>query len=142
MVKVVLRRKFIPFKSLCVKEEKKAAIWKIVQLPSHIQLTAIPWTAAHQASLSFTVSQSLLKLTSIELVRPSNHLIPCHPLCLSSDFPSIRVFSSELALHIRWLKHWSFCFSISSCCEYSRLISFRIDWLDLLAVLGTLKSLL
>ena len=104
---------------------------------------ASPWTAAHQASLSITNSQSLLKLMSIKLVMPSNHLILCHPLLfLPSIFPSIRVFFNESALHIRWPKYWSFSFSISPSNEYSGLISFRIDWLDLLAVQGTLKSLL
>ena len=93
-----------------------------------VQLFVTPWTAAHQTSLSFTISQSLLKLTSTELVMPSNHLILCHPLLLlPSIFP--RVFSSELALPIRWPKNWSFSFSISPCNEYSGLISFRIDWL-------------
>ena len=102
-----------------------------------------PWTAAGQASLSFTISWSLLKLMSIESMMPSNHFILCHPLLfLPSTFPSIRVFSSELALCIRWLKYWSFSFSISPSSEYSGLISFRIDWFDLLAVQGTLKSLL
>ena len=101
-----------------------------------------PRTAAPQASLFFTISWSLLKLMSIESVMPSNHLILCHPLLLlPSIFPSIRVFSSELALRIRWPKYWSFSFSISSFSEYSGLI-FRIDWFDLLAVQGTLKSLL
>ena len=99
--------------------------------------------AALQASLSFTISQSLLKLMSIESVMPSNHLILCHPLLLlPSMFPSIRVFSNESALRIRWPKYWSFSFSISPSDEYSGLISFRMDWLDLLAVQGTLKSLL
>ena len=103
----------------------------------------ILWTAAHQASLSITNTQSLLKLMSIESVMPSNHLILCHPLLfLPAIFPSIRVFSSESALRIRWAKYWSFSFSISLSNEYSELISFRIDWLDLLAVQGTLKSLL
>ena len=102
-----------------------------------------PWTAVHQASLSFTISRSLLKLKSIESVIPSNHLILCHPLLLlSSIFPSIRVFSNESALHIRWPKYCSFSFSISPSNGYSRLISFRIDWFDLLSVQGTLKSLL
>ena len=106
----------------------------------HIQLFATPWTAACQASLSITNSQSSLKLMSTESVMPSNHLILCHPLLLPpSIFPSIRVFSNESVLHIRW---WSFSFSISSSTEYSGLISFRMDWLDLLAVQGTLKSLL
>ena len=101
-----------------------------------------PWTATCQASLSFTVSWSLLKLMSIESVIPSNHLILCHPLhLLPSIFPSIRVFSNELALPIRWPKYWSFSFSISPSSEYLGLISFRMDWLDLLAVQGTLKSL-
>ena len=102
-----------------------------------------PRTAAHQASLSITQSQSLLKLMSTELVMPSNHLILCHPLLLlPSAFPSIRVFSSELAIHIRWPKCWSFSFSISPSNEYSGLISFSMDWLEFLAVQGNLKSLL
>ena len=101
-----------------------------------------PWTAAHQASLSITSPPSLLKLMSIESVMPSNHLTLCHPLLLLSIFPSIRVFSSESALHIRQPKYWSFGFSISLSNEYSGLISFRIDWFDLLVVQGTLKSLL
>ena len=102
-----------------------------------------PWTAARQASLSITNSQSLLKLMSIESVMPSNHLILCHPLLLPpSIFPSIRVFSSESVLCIRWPKYWNFSFNISPSNEYSGLISFRIDWFDLLAVQGTLKSLL
>ena len=105
--------------------------------------SATPWTAACQASLSITNSQRLLKLISIELVMPFNHLILCHPLLLlSSIFPSIRVFPNESALHIRWQKYWSFSFNISPSNEYSGLISFRIDWFDLLAVQGTLKSLL
>ena len=102
-----------------------------------------PCTAARQASLSITNSRSLLKLMSIELGMPSNHLILCRPfLLLPSIFPSIRVFSNESVLPIRWSKYWSFSFSISPSNEYSRLISFRMDWLDLLAVQGTLKSLL
>ena len=102
-----------------------------------------PWTVARQVSLFFTISRRLLKLWSIELVKPSNHFIPHHPLILwPSIFPSIRVFSNELFLHIRWPKYWSFSFSISPSNEYSGLISFRMDWLDLLAVQGTLKSLL
>ena len=114
-----------------------------VQLLSHVQLFATPWTVAHQASLSITNCQSLLKLMSIEFVMPSNHLIPCSPLLLPpSIFPSIRIFSNESVLHIRWPKYWSFSFSISSCNEYSGLISFRMNWLDLLAVQGTLKILL
>ena len=110
---------------------------------SRVQLFATPWTAAHQASLSITNSQSLLKPMSIELVMPSNHLILCWPLLLSpSIFPSIRVFSNESALCIRWPKYWSLNFNISPSNEYSGLISFRMEWLDLLAVQGTLKSLL
>ena len=114
-----------------------------VQLLSHVQLFATPWTAARQASLFFTISQSLLKLMSIELVMPSNHLILCHPLLLPpSIFPSIRVFSNESVLHIRWPEYWSFSFNISPSNAYSGLISFRMDWLDLLAIQSTLKSLL
>ena len=105
--------------------------------------SATPWTAACQASLSITNSQSLIKLMSIEVVMPSNHLILCGPLLLPpSIFPSIRVFSNESVLHIRWPKYWSFSFSVSPSNKYSGLISFRIDWLDLLAVHGTLTSLL
>ena len=110
---------------------------------SVIRPSATPWTAAHQSPLSFTISQTLLKLMSTESMMPSNHLILCRPLLLlPSVFPSISVFSNESALHIRWPKYWSFSFSISSSNEYSGLISFRIDWFDLLAVQGTLKSLL
>ena len=110
---------------------------------SHVQLFATPWTAAHQASLTITNSQNLLKFMSIESVIPSNHLILCYPLLLlNSIFSSIRVFSNESVLCIRWPKYWSFSFSISPSNEYPGLISFRIDWLDLLAVQGTLKSLL
>ena len=115
----------------------------LVQLLSHVRLYVTPWTAACQASLSITYSQSLFKLMSIELVMPSNHLILCCPLLLlPSIFPSIRVFSNESVLLMRWPKYGSFSFSISPFNEYSRLISFRMDWLDLLAVQGTLKSLL
>ena len=110
---------------------------------SRVQPFATPWTAAHQESLSITNSQSLLKLTSIRLVMPSNHLILCCPILLQlSIFPSIRVFSNESVLCIRWPEYWSFSFSINHSNEYSGLISFRIDWFDLLAVQGTLKSLL
>ena len=113
-----------------------------VQSLSRVQLFATPWTVARQASLSITGSQSLPKLMSFELVIPSNHLIFCRPLHLPpSVFPSIRVFSYESALRIRWPKHWSFSFSTSPSNEHSGLI-FRMDWLDLLAVQGTLKSLL
>ena len=110
---------------------------------SRVRLFATPWTAALQASLSITNSPSLLKLMSIESVTPSNHLILCRPLLLPpSIFSSIRVFSSESVLHIRWPKYWSFSFSMSPSNEYSGLISFSMDWLDLLSVQGTLKSLL
>ena len=114
-----------------------------VQSLSHARLFATPWTTACQASLSITNSQSLRKLMSIELVKPPNHLFLCCPLLLLfSIFPSTRVFSNESVLHIRWPKYWSFSFNISPSSEYSGLISFRMDWLDLLAVQGTLKSLL
>ena len=114
-----------------------------VQSLSHVRLFATPWTTACQASLSITNSWSLLRLVSIELVMPSNHLILCRPLFLPpSIFPSIRVFSSESVLCIRWPQYWSFNFSISPSNEYSGLISFMMDWLDLLTVQGTLKSLL
>ena len=117
--------------------------FSLAQSLSCVWLFATPWTAAHQASLSITNSWSLLKLTSIELVMPSNHLILCHPFLLPpSIFPSIKVFSNELVLWIRWPKYWSFCFSISPSNEYSGLISFRMDWFDLLAIQGILKSLL
>ena len=114
-----------------------------VQLLSRVWLFETPWTAACQASLCITNSWSLPKLISIELVMPSDHLILCHPLLLPpSIFPIIRVFSNESALHIRWPKYWSFSFNISPSNEHSGLISFRMDWLDLLAVQGTLKCLL
>ena len=114
-----------------------------VQSLSRVQFFATLWTAARQASLSITNSQSLLKPMSIESVMPSNHLILCRPLLLPpSIFPTIRVFSNESVLHIRWPKYWSYSFSISPSNEYSGLISLRMDWLDLLAVQGTLKSLL
>ena len=114
-----------------------------IQSLSRVRLFVTPWTAAHQASLSITNSWSLLKLIFIESVMPSNHLILCHPLVLLPPIPpSIRVFSNDSALHIRWPKYWRFSSNISPPNEYSRLISFRIDWLDLLAVQGILKSLL
>ena len=112
-----------------------------MQSLSRVRLFVTPWTAAHQASLSIANSLSLLKLMSMESVMPSNHLILCRPLLLlTSIFPSIRVFSNESVLHFRWPKYWSFSFSISPSNEYSGLISFRIDWFDLLAVQGTQES--
>ena len=120
-----------------------ALLLLFIQSLSPVQLFATPWAAACQASLPFTISQSLLRFMSIESVMPSNHLILCRPLLLlPSVFPRIRVFSDESALLIRWQKYWNFNFSISPYNEYSELISFRIDWFDLLAVQGTLKSLL
>ena len=114
-----------------------------IQLLSHVQLFVTPWTAAHQTPLSFTISQSLLKFMCIEMVMHLNHLTLCCPfLLLPSIFPSIRVFSNELDFRIRWLKYWSFSFSISPSNQYSGLISFRTGWFDLFAVQGTLKSLL
>ena len=123
--------------------KRKNLQFSSVQLFSHVQLFVTPWTAARQASLSITNSWSLLKLMSIELVMPSIHLILCYLfLLLPSIFPSIRVFSKESDLCIRWPKYWSFSFSISPSNECSGLISFRIDWFDLLDIQGTLKSLL
>ena len=117
--------------------------FSLVQLLSCVWLFVTPWTTTRQAFLSITNSQSPLKPMSIELVMPSNHLILCHPLLLlPSIFPSIRFFSNESALHIRWPKYWSFSFNISPSNEHPGLISFRMDWLDLLALQGTLKSLL
>ena len=116
-------------------------LWRhSVQSLSCVQRFLTPWTAVHQASLSITNSWSLLRLMSTESVKPSNHLILCQPLLLLSIFPSIRVFSSESVLCIRWPKYWSFNFSISPSNEYAGLISFRIDWFGLLAVQGTLKE--
>ena len=120
----------------------KQGLVQSVQLLHHVRLLVTPWTAAHQASLSITNSRSLLKLVSLESGMPSNHLILCRPLLLPSIFPNIRVFSNESALYIRWPKYWSFSFNISPSNEHPGLISFRMDWLDLLAVQGTLKSLL
>ena len=117
-------------------------LWSSVQSLSHVCLFATPRTAAHQASLSITNSRSLFRLMSIELVMPSNHLILCHSLLPSSIFPSMRVFSNESVLRSTWPKYWSFSFSISPSNEHPGLISFRMDWLDLLAVQGTLKSLI
>ena len=129
--------------SCCPTEYLKIILFSSVQLLSRVWLFAIPWTAAHQAFLSITNSQSLPKFMSIESVMPSSHLILCHPLLLlPSIFPSIRVFSNKSALHIRWTKDWSFNFNINPSNEHPGLVSFRMDWLDLLAVQGTLKSLL
>ena len=119
------------------------SLLSLVQSLSHVLLFVNPWTAALQASLSITNPQSLLKLMFVELVMSSKHFILCsHLLLLPSIFPSIRVFSSEPVLRVRWPKYWNLSFSINPSNEYSELISFRIDWLDLLAVQGTLKSLL
>ena len=132
---------FIP--SLCLASFFQMDQFSSVQLLSCVQLFATPWTAARQASMSITNSWTLLKLMSIESVMPSNHLILCCSLLLPPLIsPSIRVFSYESVLHIRWPKYWGFRFRISASTEYSGLISFRMDWLDLLAVQGTLKSLL
>ena len=125
------------------KVRKTSRSFSSVQSLSHVQLFAVPWTAARQASLSITNSWSFVKLISMESMMPSNHLILCRPLHLPpSIFPNIRVFSNGSVLQIRWPKYWSFGFTISPSNEYSGLISFRMDWLDLLAVQGTLKSLL
>ena len=134
---------YAPLQGVFLIQRWNPHLFSSVQLLSHVRLFVTPWTAAHQASLSITNSQSLLKLKSIELVMPSNHLILCRPLLLlPSIFPSIRVFSNESVLRIKWPKYWSFSFSISPTSVYSGLISFMIDWFDLLAVQGTLKSLL
>ena len=128
---------------ICCRYLEKSFTLSSVQSFSHVRLFATPWTAAHQASLSLTISWSLLKLMSVESVMSSNHLILCHPLLLLPSIPpSIRVFSNESALRIRWPKYWSFSFNISPSSEHPGLIFFRMDWLDLLAVQGTLKSLL
>ena len=131
-------------KSGCEAKCSVSPIWfSVVQLLSHVRLFVTLWTAARQASLSFTISLSLRRLMFTESVMPSNHLVLCHSLLLlPSVSPSIRVFSNKLALYIRWPKYWSFSFSISPTNKYSGLISFRIDWFDLLAVQSTLKSLL
>ena len=132
-----------PYVAFIFCHHNSAPRFSSVQLFNHVLLFVTPWTAARQASLSITTSQSLLKLMSVESVMPSNHLILCHSLLfLPSIFPSIRVFSNESDFRIRWPQYWSFSFSISPSNEYSGLISLRTDWLDLLAVQGTLKSLL
>ena len=125
-----------------IDEEVKGPQFSSVQSLSHVQLFVTPWTAAHQVSLAITNSWSLLKLMSIESVMPSSHLICCPLLLLPPIPPSIRVFSNESTLCMRWPKYWSFSFNISASNEHPGLISFRVDWLDLLAVQGTLKSLL
>ena len=123
--------------------ESFLVVFSSIQLLSHVQLFVTPWTAARQASLSITNSQSSFRLTSIESVMPSRHLILCRPLFLLPPIPpSIRVFSNESALHMRWPKYWRFSSSIIPSKEHPGLISFRMDWLDLLAAQGTLKSLL
>ena len=132
-----------PNSQLAVDNEQKDVQFSSVQLLSRVQLFVTPWTTARQASLSITNSQSSLKLMSIESVMPSSHLILCRPLFLLPLItPSIRVFSNESTLHMRWTKYWSFTFSISPSNEHSGLISFRMDWLDLLTVQGTHKSFL
>ena len=143
LAKRYIYEKYTQFYICNLNNVDKCAHFSSVQSLSHVWLFATPWTAARHASLSITNSQSLLKLMSIESVMPSNHLILCRPLLLPpSLFPSIGVFSNESALQIRWPKYWSFSFNISPSNEYWGLIYFRIDWLDLLAVQGTLKSLL
>ena len=138
LIKIQISHDFILF----INKVKILSVFSVQSL-SHVQLFATPWTVACQASLSITNSQSLLKPMSIESVMPSNHLIlSCPFLFLPSIFPSIRIFSSESVLHIRWPNYWSFSFSISPPSEYSGLISFRIDWFDLLVVQGAFKSLL
>ena len=133
----------IGLQSMGLKESDMTKQLSSIQSLSHVQLSATPCTAACQASVSITNSRNLLKLMSMESVMLSNHLILCHPLLLlPSIFPRIRVFSNESVLRIRWPKYWSFIFLISPSNEYSGLISFRMDWLDLFAIQGTLKSLL
>ena len=127
----------------CLRAESDMTVDVIVWLLSCVRLSVTPWTAAHQASLSFTIPWSLLRLMSFESAMPSNHLILCHPLLLlPSIFPSIRAFPNESALHIRWPQYWSFSFSISPSNEYSGLILLGIDWFDLHAIQRTLKGLL
>ena len=142
-LQILLGIKFKGKLSWCLKEKWTLLCLSSVQLLSHVQLFVTPWTAACQASLSITTPQSLLKLMFTELVMACNHLILCHPhLLLPSVFPRSGFFSNESALCIRWSKYWSFSFSISPSNKYSGLISFTIDWFDLLAVQGTLESLL
>ena len=134
--------KRISFGDVSSRRSSRYSSVQSIQSLNRVQFFATPWIAALQASLSNTNSRSLLKLMSIESVMPSNSIILCYPLLLPSIFPSIRVFSNESVLHIRWPKYWSFSFSISPFSEYSGLISFRIVWFNLLALQGTLKSLL
>ena len=147
-VLLALDKSFFPsiadlYQSVFIVLRSQNGCFSSVQSLSHVRLFAVPWTAARQASLSITNSRSPPKPMSVESVMPSNHLILCHPLLLlPSIFPSIRFFSNEWALRIRWSKYWSFSFNISPSSEHPGLISFRMDWLDLLAVQGTLKSLL
>ena len=142
MVKIIIRAA-TSWMSLCHLLDRHFTCISSVQSLSCVRLFVTPWIAAHQASLFITNSQSSLKLMSIESVMPSNHLILCQSLLLlTSIFPSIRVFSNESALHIRWPKYWSFSFNISPSNEHPRLNSFKMDWMDLLAVQGTLKSFL
>ena len=132
----------VPFIEHVFKSHPCSSIIVAVHFLSHVGFFAVPWTVACQASLSFTISWSLLKLMSIEWVTPSNHLILCCPiLLLPSIFPSVRIFPNESALHIRWPEYWCFSFSLSPSSEYSEFISFRIDWLNLLAVQGILNGL-
>ena len=149
-MRFILRGTSVPMANSCWWVAKPSQYCKVIQFSSvrfsslnHVRLFATPWTAASQVCLSITNSWSLPKLMSIESVMPSNHLILHYPLLLMpSIFPNIRVFSNESALRVRWPKYWSFSFNISPSSEHPGLISFRIDWLDLLAVQGTLKSLL
>ena len=135
-IRIMHSTKYVLYNSECSLQFIKVYYFSVQSL-SHVQLFATPRTVAHQASLSITNARSLLKLMSIKSVMPSNHLILCHPLSLPpSIFPSIRVFSNKSVLHIRWPKYWSFSFSISPSSEYSGLISFRVDWLNLLTVQG------
>ena len=139
----ILPVRVLPTWRRCTHEDRLVIVAVVVQSLSRVRLSVTPWTAARQSLPSFTISQSLLKLMSIELLMPSNHIILCRPLLLPpSIFPSIRIFSNESALHIKWLKDWSFSFSIRPSNEYSGLISFSIDQCDLLAVQGTLQSIL
>ena len=142
MVSLNLPRIFFSVYAICLSHCQLVTLFSSVQSLSHVRLFATPWTAACQASLSTTNSQSPSKPMSIELVMPSNHLILCRPLLPPSSLPSMRIFASEMVLRIKWPKYRGFSFSISPSSEHPRLVSFRMDWLDLLAVQGTLRSLL